>query len=117
MRLRPRLARFGPPSARETIGRRRPFDLAVTLPAAGEPARNPHWRDADMPSKVTGTWNDDPAHFRRPSRRGFLHVGLLGALGLGLDDFFRLRAGAAETKDAAKEPKAQSVIHIFLPGG
>ena len=28
-----------------------------------------------MPSKVTGTWNDDPAHFRRPSRRGFLHVG------------------------------------------
>ncbi|HKI30754.1 MAG TPA: DUF1501 domain-containing protein [Gemmataceae bacterium] len=70
-----------------------------------------------MPPKVTGTWNDDPAHFRRPSRRSFLHVGVLGALGLTLDDFFRLRAGAAEPKAAAKEPKAQSVIHIFLPGG
>jgi uncharacterized protein (DUF1501 family) len=70
-----------------------------------------------MPSKVTGTWHDDPAHFRRPSRRSFLHVGLVGALGLTLDDFFRLRAAAAETKAAGKEPKAQSVIHIFLPGG
>jgi hypothetical protein len=70
-----------------------------------------------MPSKVTGTWNDDPAHFRRPSRRAFLHVGLLGALGLTLDDFFRLRAGAAETKEPAKDAKAQSVIHIYLPGG
>jgi uncharacterized protein (DUF1501 family) len=66
-----------------------------------------------MPSKVTGTWHDDPAHFRRSSRRTFLHVGLVGALGLTLDDFFRLRATAADTKTA----KAQSVIHIFLPGG
>ncbi len=71
-----------------------------------------------MPSNVTGTWNDDPAHFRRPTRRGFLHVGVLGALGLTLDDFFRLKAGAAETKaPAGKEPPAQSVIHVFLPGG
>ena len=71
-----------------------------------------------MPSKVTGTWNDDPAHFRRPTRRSFLHVGLVGALGLTLDDFFRLRARAAESpKDAGKEPKAKSVIHIYLPGG
>jgi hypothetical protein len=66
-----------------------------------------------MPSKVTGTWHDDPAHFRRPSRRAFLHVGLVGALGLTLDDFYRLRATAADAKTA----KAQSVIHIFLPGG
>ncbi len=70
-----------------------------------------------MPPKVTGTWNDDPAHFRRPSRRAFLHVGLVGALGLTLDDFFRLRAGAADAKEAGKDAKAQSVIHIFLPGG
>jgi uncharacterized protein (DUF1501 family) len=71
-----------------------------------------------MPSKDTLTWREDPAHFRRPSRRSFLHVGLLGALGLTLDDFFRLRARAAEeAKGAAKEPKAQAVIHIFLPGG
>src|SRR5436305_12565710 len=66
-----------------------------------------------MPSKVTGTWHDDPAHFRRPSRRAFLHVGLVGGLGLTLGDFFRLRAADA-TK---KEPPAGSVIHIFLPGG
>jgi hypothetical protein len=71
-----------------------------------------------MPSNVTGTWHDDPAHFRRPTRRGFLHVGLLGALGLTLDDFLRLQARAAETKaPGAKEPPAQAVIHIFLPGG
>ncbi len=71
-----------------------------------------------MPSHITGTWNDDPAHFRRPSRRSFLHVGLLGALGLTLDDFLRLRAQAQESKgQPGKEPKAQAVIHIFLPGG
>lgn len=68
-----------------------------------------------MPSKVTGTWSDDPSHYRRPSRRGFLHVGLCGALGLTLDDFFRLRARADEKP--GKGPRAQSVIHIFLPGG
>src|SRR6202051_598738 len=77
----------------------------------------PHGDIATMERQVTGTWNDDPAHFRKPSRRGFLHVGMIGALGLSLDDFFRLRAGAAETKEAVKEPKAQSVIHIYLPGG
>jgi uncharacterized protein (DUF1501 family) len=70
-----------------------------------------------MPPQVTGTWNDDPSHFRRPSRRAFLHVGLLGALGLTLDDFFRLRAAAADAKEPGKDAKAQSVIHIFLPGG
>ena len=43
-------------------------------------------------------WNDDPAHFRRPSRRTILQVGALGALGLTLDDFFRLRANGAEAK-------------------
>jgi uncharacterized protein (DUF1501 family) len=61
------------------------------------------------------TWHDDPAHFRPPSRRAFLHVGLLGGLGLTLGDFFRLRA--AEPQPAGKEPPAKSVIHIFLPGG
>jgi len=67
-----------------------------------------------MASTVTGTWHDDPWHFRRPTRRGFLHVGLIGGLGLTLDDFFRLQA-RAETK--GKEPPAKSVIHIFMPGG
>ena len=22
-----------------------------------------------LPRKITGTWNDDPAHFRRPTRQ------------------------------------------------
>src|SRR5262245_951874 len=67
-----------------------------------------------MNTRVTGTWHDDPAHFRRPTRRGFLQVGLVGGLGLTLDQFFRLRALAGEP---AKEPPAKAVIHIFLPGG
>jgi hypothetical protein len=58
-------------------------------------------------------WQDDPAHFRRPTRRGFLHVGFLGGLGLTLGDFFRLQAAEKATKEAP----AKSVIHIFLPGG
>src|SRR5579883_200352 len=68
-----------------------------------------------MTSPITGTWNDDPAHFRRPSRRGFLQVGLVGGLGLTLDQFFRLQAQAGT--EAPKGAPAQSVIHIFLPGG
>ncbi len=68
-----------------------------------------------MTRAITGTWHDDPAHFRRPSRRTFLHVGFLGGLGLSLEQFFRLQAaqGASGTKGAP----AQAVIHIFLPGG
>jgi hypothetical protein len=68
-----------------------------------------------MNSTITGTWNDDPAHFRRPTRRGFLQVGLIGGLGLSLDQFFRLQAMAGAP--AAKAAPAQSVIHIYLPGG
>jgi hypothetical protein len=68
-------------------------------------------------SKIV-TWPDDPAHFRRPSRRAFLHVGLVGGLGLTLGDFFRLQAAApAVAKSSKKGPPAESVIHIFLPGG
>ena len=52
-------------------------------------------------------------------RRSFMHVGFLGGLGLTLDGF--LRRQAAQGGEAAgakgKGPKAQSVIHVFLPGG
>jgi Protein of unknown function (DUF1501) len=65
----------------------------------------------------TVTWLDDPAHFRRPTRRSFLYVGMLGGLGLSLGDFFRLQAQAGDAKTAAKDPPAKSVIHIFMPGG
>jgi uncharacterized protein (DUF1501 family) len=69
-----------------------------------------------MKTQSAGTWHDDPAHFRRPTRRTFLHVGLIGGLGLTLADYFRLQAHAGTTS-AGKEPPAKSVIHIFLPGG
>lgn len=39
-----------------------------------------------------GIWHDDPAHFRRPTRRELLRVGFLGGLGLTLGDYFALRA-------------------------
>jgi hypothetical protein len=58
------------------------------------------------------TWHDDPAHFRRVTRREFLYVGLIGGLGLTLPDFFRLQA-----QEAAQQAKAKAIIHIYLPGG
>ena len=55
---------------------------------------------------------------RRPmfSRRGFLTVGTFG-FGLTLSDFFRLRARADQKNFGPIPAKADSVIHIFLPGG
>ncbi|MCS6866705.1 MAG: DUF1501 domain-containing protein [Gemmataceae bacterium] len=47
------------------------------------------------------------------NRRMFLHVGAVGALGLTLDHYLRLQAA----EPAAKKPKAEACIHIFLPGG
>ena len=53
----------------------------------------------------------------RSHRRNFLTVGALGGLGLTLGDFLKLKA-RADLKDYAKIPaSAESVIHIFLPGG
>ena len=67
-----------------------------------------------------GTWLGDPAHFRRPSRRNFLYVGMIGGLGLSLGDFFKMqsvaKAAGSPITEAAKAP-AKSVIHIYLPGG
>lgn len=52
------------------------------------------------------------------SRRGFLTVGALGGLGLSLGDLLRLRDLRADQKNYDfVEAKADSVIHIFLPGG
>ncbi len=70
--------------------------------------------------KTTGTWNDDPAHFRNPrgmQRRDFLQVGLVAGLGLTLGDYFRMTAKADTKHYESKEGPAKSVIHIFLPGG
>jgi len=67
------------------------------------------------------TWFEDPSHFRRASRREFLYVGLAGGLGLSLGNFFKLRAEqAVDPLAGTRGPlptKAESLIHIFLPGG
>ena len=72
-----------------------------------------------QPGNCDGTWLGDPAHFRRPSRRDFLYVGMIGGLGLTMGDFFKMQsAQAAATLDAAAvKAVAKSVIHIYLPGG
>src|SRR5947199_8972143 len=54
---------------------------------------------------------------RTVNRRGFLTVGAIGGLGLTLGDFFRLRARAEQKNYGPIAAKAESVIHIFLPGG
>src|SRR6187402_3568599 len=51
-------------------------------------------------------------------RRTFLTVGAVGGLGLSLADLFRAQKAQAELKNYDFIPaKAQSVIHVFLPGG
>jgi hypothetical protein len=51
------------------------------------------------------------------SRRGFLHVGLLGGLGLSLPQFLSMEAKAQQKHYKTREGVAKSVIQIFLPGG
>jgi Protein of unknown function (DUF1501) len=54
------------------------------------------------------------------NRRNFLHVGAIGALGLTLDQFMRIRSAQAAdvaTPAQVKKPKAEACIHIFMPGG
>jgi hypothetical protein len=63
------------------------------------------------------TWLDDPAHFRRQSRRDFLYVGLVGGLGLTLGSYFKAQAAQTQALAETIAPKAESLIHIFLPGG
>jgi hypothetical protein len=64
-----------------------------------------------------GTWNTDPTHFDRPTRRDFLHAGWLGSLGLSLGSLLKLEAARAAEPARKIEPKARSVIHIYLQGG
>jgi hypothetical protein len=60
-----------------------------------------------------------PAALRRcdgVSRRDFLHLGVLSALGLSLADWFRLRANAADIASPAGG-KAKACILLWLDGG
>src|SRR3954447_5004511 len=55
---------------------------------------------------------------KRLSRRDVLTVGAIGGLGLTLADFFQMRSARGELKKYDfLDAKAQSVIHIYLPGG
>ncbi len=68
--------------------------------------------------QIDGSWTSDPAYFRRPSRRDFLYVGMIGGLGLSLGDFLKLQSSVRAANPAAPiKAAAQSVIHIYLPGG
>ena len=54
---------------------------------------------------------------RGPSRRDRSGPGLLGALGLGLDDLLRLRAGLGRPVGRRPSAKARSCILVWLAGG
>ncbi len=56
---------------------------------------------------------------RGTGRRGFLTVGAVGGLGLTLGQYLQLQASRANSPSGPLDyaPTAQSVIHIFLPGG
>lgn len=73
-------------------------------------------QSSDSAETKAVTWFEDPAHFRKVARREFLFTGLVGGLGLSLGDFFKARAEQAAA-GAQLAAKAQSLIHIFLPGG
>ena len=62
---------------------------------------------------MPGTSRREPC--RGPSRREILRVGALGFLGLGMGDWFRLRALAARAGGGAA--RAKSCILIWLAGG
>ncbi len=70
-----------------------------------------------MTSPEPGTWFADPAHFRRTDRRNFLYAGWLGGLGLTMGNLFRLQAEGADLPGRPSQPRAKSVIHIYLQGG
>jgi len=70
-----------------------------------------------MTTHNAGTWFSDPSHFRCRARREVLYAGWLGGLGLTLGNLFRLESKAAEPGITRIDPKAKSVIHIYLQGG
>ena len=69
-----------------------------------------------MSKPFVPTWCSSPDHAWRPSRREFIRVGVVGTMGLTLGNLFKLQA-AASTPGSAAKVAAQSVIHIYLPGG
>ena len=58
-----------------------------------------------------------PSHFERLSRRGFLQVGMLAGTSLTLPPLLAGRARADLKNHQHFQGTAESIIHIFLPGG
>ena len=51
-------------------------------------------------------------------RRSFMHIGMLGGVGLSLSDYFKIKQAQADQKFyESVEGPAKSVIYIYLPGG
>lgn len=69
-----------------------------------------------MSSSYKPSWCSSKAHGWRPSRREFLQVGALTGLGLSLGQLLKLQAAAATAGQTGKVA-AESIIHIYLPGG
>ena len=70
------------------------------------------------PQKITSTWQDNPAHFRKVSRRNFLTVGALAGIGsLTLPELLIRKAQAEQKNYEHFKGTASSIIHIYLPGG
>ena len=65
-----------------------------------------------MPQPQPGTWNADPSHFNRPTRRDLIRVGVFGGLGLTLGSFLKMEAANAAEPARKIEAKAKSVIHV-----
>src|SRR5690349_17619557 len=63
-----------------------------------------------------GNSSSDPS-FRSCCRREFLYTGLIGGLGLTLGNFLKIRDAQAQQGAPARPVHAQSVIHIYMPGG
>lgn len=51
------------------------------------------------------------------SRRDFLYAGMVGGLGLSLPELLRLEAAVEVAPVESYKPMADSIIHIYLPGG
>lgn len=69
-----------------------------------------------MSHALPGTWQADPSHFQRPTRRDVLRAGWLGGVGLSLGGLLKAEAKAQE-RGSKVAAKAKSVIHIYLNGG
>lgn len=74
-----------------------------------------------MNLRSNASWLIDPSHFVRSNRRDFMYVGWLGGAGLTLGNMLKLesqaKAAGFASDSKVTEPKAKSVIHIYLQGG